>query len=131
MECLDSTVRLAQPAGLLRTVMDEGAEVHALLEALPLDGRLDQFVTSVLEAAYRRPVASRDRPARHQTVDGLSEREHEVLRYLASRLSYAEMAGELFISVNTLKTHLKAVYRKLGVSTRAEAVAAARRSGLL
>ena len=54
-----------------------------------------------------------------------------MLRYLASRLSYAEMAGELFISVNTLKTHLKAVYRKLGVATRAEAVAAARRSGLL
>ena len=46
-------------------------------------------------------------------------------------LSYSEMAGELFISVNTLKSHLKAVHRKLDVSTRAEAVETGRHDGLL
>jgi LuxR family maltose regulon positive regulatory protein len=129
MERLESALRLAQPAGLLRTVIDEGAEVHGLVEALPVDGHLDPFVRAILDAVYRRPTARR--PAERQPVDGLSDREHEVLRYLASRLSYSEMAGELFISVNTLKSHLKAVYRKLGVSTRAEAVQTARQSGLL
>ena len=54
-----------------------------------------------------------------------------VLRYLASRLTYNEIASDLFISVNTLKSHVKAIFRKLGASTRSEAVDNARRSGLL
>ena len=54
-----------------------------------------------------------------------------MLRYLASRLTYGEIADQLYISVNTLKSHVKAVYRKLGVATRAEAVTEGRRVGLL
>ena len=49
----------------------------------------------------------------------------------ASRLTYGEIADQLYISVNTLKSHVKAVYRKLGVATRAEAVIEGRRVGLL
>jgi LuxR family maltose regulon positive regulatory protein len=52
----------------------------------------------------------------------LTERETEVLRLLQGSLSLSEIAGELFISPNTVKTHAKAVYRKLGVTTRNEAV---------
>jgi LuxR family maltose regulon positive regulatory protein len=53
-----------------------------------------------------------------------------VLRFLASRLTVSEIADELFLSVNTLKFHLKAIYRKLGVNSRAEAAEAARRMSL-
>jgi len=61
-----------------------------------------------------------------QEREPLTERELEVLRLLHSSLSLTEIAGELFISPNTVKTHAKAVYRKLGVSSRIEAVRAAR-----
>ena len=57
----------------------------------------------------------------------LTDRELVVLRTLPSRLTLREIAGELFISVNTLKFHLRVIYRKLGVSSRDEAAAVARR----
>jgi LuxR family maltose regulon positive regulatory protein len=61
----------------------------------------------------------------------LSERELVVLRHLGGAGNSAQIASELFISRNTLKSHVKAIYRKLGVGSREEAVASARRLGLL
>ena len=63
--------------------------------------------------------------------DPLSERELTVLRYLPTLLSSSEIAGELFVTVNTVKSHLKSIYRKLEVSSRREAVARARDLGLV
>ncbi|WP_433381595.1 LuxR C-terminal-related transcriptional regulator [Actinoplanes sp. CA-142083] len=63
--------------------------------------------------------------------ENLSERETEILRYLTTMLTAAEIAGDLGLSVNTVKAHMRAVYRKLGASRRTEAVLAARRNGLL
>jgi DNA-binding CsgD family transcriptional regulator len=62
---------------------------------------------------------------------GLTRREHEVLRALAIGGSNAAVGSSLFISENTVKTHLAALYRKLGVQGREEAVAQARRLGLV
>lgn len=64
-------------------------------------------------------------------VEGLTEREREILAYVPSMLSAAEIGEELYISVNTVKAHLRSIYRKLGVSRRREAVIQARRHGLL
>ena len=61
----------------------------------------------------------------------LSERERAVLRLLPTLLSYPEIAGELFVSVNTVKTHVKTVYRKLDVTSRRDAVARARELRLI
>jgi LuxR family maltose regulon positive regulatory protein len=61
----------------------------------------------------------------------LSERELTVLRYLPTLLSSSEIADELFVTVNTVKSHLKSIYRKLEVSSRREAVARARDLGLI
>ena len=66
-----------------------------------------------------------------QLIDPLSEREVEVLRYLASRLDSSEIAAALYISVNTVRSHVKAVYRKLGVNARPDAVERGRELGLL
>jgi LuxR family maltose regulon positive regulatory protein len=63
--------------------------------------------------------------------DELSERELAVLRLLPTRLSQREIGASLYVSVNTVKTHTKSIFRKLGVSTRAEAVARSRELGLL
>ena len=59
-------------------------------------------------------------------VEPLTARERDVLRFLPSRLTLREIADELYVSVNTLKFHLKLIYRKLGVNSRAEAAAYAR-----
>ena len=59
-------------------------------------------------------------------IEPLTERERDVLRFLPSRLTVREIADELYVSVNTLKFHLRVIYRKLGVNTRAEAAEVAR-----
>jgi LuxR family transcriptional regulator, maltose regulon positive regulatory protein len=76
-------------------------------------------------------------PASVDDVDGrgpaepLSERERAVLRLMPTILANTEIAGELFVSVNTVKTHLRSIYRKLDVGSRREAVAKARELRLL
>jgi LuxR family maltose regulon positive regulatory protein len=70
-----------------------------------------------------RPSASDGAPL---IVERLSEREREVLQHLSGMLSTAEIATEMYISVNTVKTHLKSIYRKLAAAHRSEAVRRAR-----
>ena len=60
-----------------------------------------------------------------------TKRERVVLRLLPGRLSRTQIARELFLSANTVKTHTRVIYRKLGVSSRQEAVRRARELGLL
>ena len=67
-----------------------------------------------------------DAEPRRALVDPLTERERTVLRYLASALSNSEIAAELYVSVSTVKTHERALYRKLGAGGRREAVRRAR-----
>jgi LuxR family maltose regulon positive regulatory protein len=64
-------------------------------------------------------------------IDPLSERERIVLRYLTSALSNVEIADELYVSVNTVKTHIKSIYRKLSTTRRRDAVRRARELRLL
>ncbi len=64
-------------------------------------------------------------------ADSLTEREVAVLRLLRGTLSLREIGQELYVSPNTIKTHARAIYRKLGVSTRHDAVEHARESGIL
>jgi DNA-binding CsgD family transcriptional regulator len=64
-------------------------------------------------------------------VEDLTDRERTVLRFLPTLMSNEEIAGEMHVSVNTVKTHLKALYRKLGVRRRRDAVLRARERNLL
>jgi LuxR family maltose regulon positive regulatory protein len=64
-------------------------------------------------------------------LEPLSERERDVLRLLPTLLPNTEIAGELFVSVNTVKTHVKSIYRKLEVSSRPEAISRARQLRLI
>jgi LuxR family maltose regulon positive regulatory protein len=113
-----------QPAEARRLL----TRVRALLEAVPDPGaglaRLEQSEKTL------RLRAARSRPADAPFWD-LSERELTVLRLLASRLSQREIAAELYVSFNTVKTQTRSIFRKLGVASRAEAVDRARELGLL
>jgi LuxR family maltose regulon positive regulatory protein len=64
-------------------------------------------------------------------ADELSARERDVLRYLPTMLTASEIAGELYVSVNTIKAHTRSIYRKLGASRRQVAVARAYEYGIL
>ena len=71
------------------------------------------------------------RPAEPAAVADLTERELAVLRMLTGLASAREIADQLYVSHNTVKTQIRSIYRKLGVTTRAEAVARGRELGLL
>jgi LuxR family maltose regulon positive regulatory protein len=117
-----NAVDQAVAAGLLQTVASEGADVVALVERAAW--RAPQ---SWLDRLRRASGSSGSRPEPGNLIEPLTERERDVLRFLPSRLSTREIADELHVSINTLKFHLKVIYRKLGVGTRAEAAEAARR----
>ena len=64
-------------------------------------------------------------------TEALTDRERVVLHYLPTLMSNAEIAAEMVVSVNTVKTHLKSIYRKLGVERRRDALLKARQVELL
>lgn len=88
---------------------------------------------SPISPAIARSLINRLRPAAAAGNDGgpLSQRESQVLALCAKGLRYNEIAEVLGVSAHTVNTHLKSVYRKLAVHSRAEAVFEARRTGLL
>ena len=120
--------------------VDRAAE-HGMLQTVAADG--GPVLELVELAAWRVPGAWMNRLRRTMTpdracggaapglVEELTSRERDVMRLLPSRLTLGEIASELFVSQNTLKFHLRGIYRKLGVNSRAEAVGAARRLRLL
>jgi LuxR family maltose regulon positive regulatory protein len=65
-------------------------------------------------------------PSQRSVIETMTERELTVLRYLPTMLSNREIAAEMYFSVNTVKTHLKSIYRKLDVTRRRDAVERAR-----
>jgi LuxR family transcriptional regulator, maltose regulon positive regulatory protein len=103
------------------------ARARDLLEPLPDPGAGLERVART-EKTLRLRAARRDAEA---SFWELSERELDVLRLLASKLSQREIAAELYVSFNTIKTHTRTIFRKLGVASRAEAVDRARELGLL
>jgi LuxR family maltose regulon positive regulatory protein len=127
---LAGSIRLAQPVHLVRTIIDLGPAVPKLLASFPAGPGVEGYVDLLVRAADG--VIAPLRSSRSSVlVDPLSSREITVLRYLSSRLTHQEMAAALFVSPNTLKSHTKSVYRKLGVGSRAEAVRAGRALGLI
>ena len=81
--------------------------------------------------AGREPEPAPREPGRGRLLEPLSHSEIRVLRYLPTNLSAPEIAGQLYLSANTVKTHMRHLYDKLGAHRRAEAVEQARALGLL
>jgi LuxR family maltose regulon positive regulatory protein len=127
---LEEALRLADGEGHARVFLDEGSAVTALLEAVTADdvrGHASQLLRMTRGEEPAPAVADHGAgPA-----EPLSEREREVLRLLATELSGPEIARLLVVSVNTLRTHTKRIYTKLGVNNRRSAVIRARELGQL
>jgi LuxR family transcriptional regulator, maltose regulon positive regulatory protein len=157
---LDGSVSLPWPAWLAQAFLleaiardalgDPGAAGRALEHALDLaepDGVLTMFLLHPVPGLLERHARHRtshaalvaeihgllagQRPAPRPSLETLSNSEIRVLRYLPTNLSAQEIASELYVSPNTVKTHMHHLYAKLGTHRRAAAVEHARALGLL
>jgi len=112
--------RVAVDAGELSTARELLSETSKRMDRFsdgmgPMRARL---------AAIQRRLRKRPRPATR--AEPLTRREHDVLRLMQRSLSVTDIAGELQVSPNTVKTHTQALYRKLGARSRDEAIRIAR-----
>lgn len=126
---LQQALARAKPEGYVRIFVDELPELASLLRAISTQGAAGDQAKQVL-AAGAVGVSPADSRSPQGLVDELSSRELDVLRFLRSDLSGPEIARELLVSLNTVRTHTKNIYMKLGVNTRREAVRRAAALGL-
>jgi LuxR family maltose regulon positive regulatory protein len=132
---LNKALSLAQPRGYFRIFVDEGPPMASLLyEALKheiapnyVQRLLAAFPTTELEESS----SEKSTVDQSDLIDPLSEREIEVIKLIAEGLSRQEIASHLVLSLNTVKTHARNIYSKLGVNNQIQAVGKARVLGLL
>jgi LuxR family maltose regulon positive regulatory protein len=121
-----SAAELAVRNGLSHTFLREGPEVLRLARRANLEAPTPQL------GALLEQMAPAPGPAATITfTEPLTDRELELLRLLPTHLTYGEIADQLCVSINTVKTYQKALFRKLRAAKRSEAVAAARQAGLI
>ena len=110
---------LAEPEGYVRTFVDAGPPMAVLLTAALREGTAPGYARRLLAGFDGTATGV---PAQRGLVDPLSARELDVLRLLGSDLGGPDIARELVVSLNTVRTHTKNIYAKLGVSSRRAAV---------
>jgi LuxR family maltose regulon positive regulatory protein len=131
---LERALTLAEPEGYIRSFVDEGEAMWLLILDFrfaieksarngvhPLSGYVDKLLSAFPQTLATTPN-SKIKNLKSEIVEPLSERELEVLKLLRSELSGPEIAGQLIVSLNTLHTHTKNIYNKLGVNNRRAAV---------
>jgi LuxR family transcriptional regulator, maltose regulon positive regulatory protein len=125
-----SVVDTPEPDSYVRLYLDEGTPMLALLHHAA--GTPDPVVQAYARRLLGRATTSAEAAVEPQLAHGgrLSLRELEVLRLLDSELTGPEIARELYVTLNTLRTHTKRIFTKLGVTTRAAAVRRAHERGL-
>jgi len=123
---LDRALALAEPEGYVHIFVDEGEPMRLLIEKQPRNqDHLLSGYTAKLLTAFSQAGTVLKLPTIQQkpdSIEPLSDRELEVLRLLRSELSGPEIARHLIVSLNTLRTHTKNIFMKLGVNNRRSAV---------
>jgi LuxR family maltose regulon positive regulatory protein len=122
-------VERARPERIIRPFVDEPEQIgQALLE---LGERSEDAWVNELAVHCGPEVHTGWVSTPIQVVEPLTDRERELLGFLPSHHTQGEIAQQMYISINTVKTHMKGLYRKLGVTSRSSAVDSARAFGLL
>jgi LuxR family maltose regulon positive regulatory protein len=127
LDSLRRAVALAEPQGYVRVFADEGRPVATLLLALTTGRAGGSYVRRLVDAATGTAAVTTPQAL----VEPLSARELDVLRLLDTDLDGPDIARRLSVSLNTLRTHTRNIYLKLGVSSRRAAVRQARALDLI
>ena len=125
---LERALTEAEPEGYVRLFIDEGQPMATLLKEAARRDVVPAYIAELLAAGARFAVRV---PKKQGLIEPLSERELDVLRLLGSDLSGPAIARELLVSINTMRTHTKSIYTKLGVNNRRAAVRRAQELDLL
>lgn len=139
--CLRDALRLAITRGFIRTILDEGTPVVQLLQqeydllsternAGEAQRSMREFIKKLLNLPEMEMQIA-DVTAQFPPLEPLTRREIDILAFVASGVSNKEIARQTFVSENTVKFHLKNAYSKLGVTSRLQAINAARRMALI
>jgi LuxR family transcriptional regulator, maltose regulon positive regulatory protein len=131
LEFVEEALDRAQPESFRFPLLTAGPPLAELLRRRIRAGTRQRTLAGEIIALIEDQGAESGDDPRRVLLDPLSDREEAVLRYLPTVMSKAEIASELFVSINTVKTHTKNIYRKLGVGTRTEAVRRARHLNLV
>jgi LuxR family maltose regulon positive regulatory protein len=139
LDYLEKALSSGEPEGYIRIFVDEGPPMARLLYEALSRGIAPNYVQRLLaafedatkdERRMTAPSSVVGRPS-SALVEPLSERELEVLQLIAEGLTNREIAARLFLALNTIKSHTRNIYGKLGVSSRTQAVARAKTLGIL
>ena len=122
---LTEAIAVAESHSLVESFVRLGPTIVRMVSELP--GPHSAFQQRILRRAQAFASPSRT----GDLVEALTDRELEILSYLPSRLTNTELADQFYVSVNTIKTHMAHIYRKLGVANRNRAISRAREVGIL
>jgi LuxR family maltose regulon positive regulatory protein len=139
IECLEAAITLAAPEGYIQTFVEFGEPMLHLLRETAGRGLSAMYVNKLLSAFDTRSQIQTTEPkdvdskllSTSQMMEPLTDRELEVLHLMAEGLTYNEIAEQIMISLNTVRTHFKNIYGKLFVHKRSQAIAKARELNLL
>ena len=132
LAAMREALTLAHVEGYVRSILDEGEPVGELLRTAISKGIEVAYASHLLQIFQDQSISSAAQGMQAaRLVDPLSQRELEVLRLLVTDLSAPEIAGTLFISASTVRSHIKQIYSKLDAHSRFEAVSKARELNLL
>ncbi|AJY73548.1 LuxR C-terminal-related transcriptional regulator [Paenibacillus beijingensis] len=137
VQLLADALTMAEPGGFIRIFVDEGIPMYRLLGEAAAHGRMMNYLGKLLAAFEAEELTSEVKsdqsvaPPAKPLIEPLSGRELEVLHLIAQGLSNREISERLFIALTTVKGHNRMIFDKLQVGRRTEAVARARKLGLL
>jgi LuxR family maltose regulon positive regulatory protein len=129
---MQEALAIAEAHGFLRSILDDGQQLQPLLQLALQQNVTPQYTTFLLNMiASPEPDSGLQARANRLLIEPLSERELEVLSLVADGLSNQQIAEKLFVAVSTVKKHMGAIFGKLNVASRTEAIQRARILGLI
>lgn len=128
---LERAVSLARPGGSVRAFVEGVTPMAELLAGLLERDVTDGYVRKLLDAFPTLKSESNSQYPPQSQLEPLTRRELQTLRQLATDKSFAEIAADMVLSINTVRTHAKRIYGKLDVNSRTKAVHRANELGLL
>jgi LuxR family maltose regulon positive regulatory protein len=138
-ESLEQALALAEPEGYSLLFTEVGLEIIPLLHGVMKDpatpDQVKKYARRLLKIVSREGISAGSpidgsKPS-DEMIEPLTERELEVMRLIADGLKYKEIAGRLYISLNTVRTYVKGIYGKLNVNNRSQAIAQAHHYNLI